>query len=364
VLLSAGEPSGDLHGASLVSALLSRRPDLRLEAFGGPRMAAAGAEVRFPLERYSVMGFAEILGKLPAHFRLLRRLRGELRAGRYALVILIDYPGFNTRLAREAHRAGVRVLYYIAPKYWASGEARARSLQVVDRLAVILPFEPAFFARFGVAAEFVGHPLLDQPVPPARADARRVLRIPPGDRVLALFPGSRRQEVVRLWPAFRDAAQRLLAEGRCQRVVVAGVGGLAYPGAEGFLLRRDDPATIIAAADVALVKSGTATLEAALAGVPMVVAYRVHPVTGWLARRIIRVPWISLVNLIAGEGLVPELTQEQVTPERLTASLAPLLEAGSSKAARQREGFSVLRSRLGGPGASGRVAELALELLG
>jgi len=364
IFLSAGEPSGDLHGGPLVAALRTRLPALSLEALGGPGMAAAGATIRFPLARYTVMGFAEIAVRLPRHWRLLRRLERELRAGRFDLVLLIDYPGFNLRLAEAAHRHGVPVLYYIAPKYWASGAARtARLARAVDRLAVILPFEPEFFQRHGLSAEFVGHPLLDRPAPPSRQAARAALGLAPGERLLALFPGSRPQELARLWPAFRDAAGILRAGGRCERVMVAALAAGKYPAAGACELRRDDSATILAAADAALVKSGTASLEAALAGVPMVVAYRVHWLTAWLARRILTVPWISLVNLVAGEQVVAELLQQDVRAERLAGALAPLFEPAGLAAQRQRAAFGALRERLGSPGAAGRVAALATGLL-
>lgn len=320
--------------------------------------------MRFPSERYTVLGFAEILRKLPAHWALLRRLRRDFRARRYDLLLALDYPGFNLRLAEAARRHGVKVLYYIAPKYWASGAERTRRLaRAVDRLAVVLPFEPQFFARFGIAAEYVGHPLLDRGPKPEREAARQALGAAPGQRILALFPGSRPQEIARLWPPFRAAARRLLAQESCERVVVAAIAGGDYPESKGLLLRYDDPATILAAADAALVKSGTATLEAALADVPMVVAYRLHWLTAWLARRLLTVPWISLVNLLAERPVVAELLQDAVRPERLAAALQPLLEQPSPAAAAQREAFALVRAQLGAPGAAARTAELAAELL-
>lgn len=321
--------------------------------------------MRFPLERYTVMGFAELPRKLPAHVRLLRRLGKEFRAGRYDLALLLDYPGFNLRVAEIARRHGVKVLYYIAPKYWASGGAQRvhRLARAVDRLAVVLPFEAEFFARHGLRAEFVGHPLLDREPAPPRDTARARLGLAPGQRVLALFPGSRPQEIRRLWTPFRDAARRLLAEGRCEAVVVAGLGTTRYEGSEGLLIQRDEPALVLAAADAALVKSGTGTLEAALAGVPMVVAYRLHPVTAWLARRMITVPWVSLVNLLAGEAVVRELLQTDVSAAQLAEAVGPLLDPAGREARRQRAAFAALRERLGGPGAAARVATMAAELL-
>jgi len=364
IFIGAGEPSGDLHAAPVVAALRRRFPGATIEAFGGPRMAAAGAVVRHPMERYTVLGFIEVLGKIPAHWRLLRRLEAEFRQGRYDLVVLVDYPGFHLRVAEAARRAGVPVLYYIAPQLWAWRPGRApRFARAVDALAVVLPFEPEFFARAGLQAEYVGHPLADRDWP-GREAAREALGIRPGQRLLGIFPGSRGQELRRLWPAFRGAAERLLDEGRCDRAVVAATAAGDYPGAGRAELWRGDPLAVFAAADAALAKSGTTTLEAALAGVPMVVAYRVQRLSGWLARRLVTVPWISLVNLVAGRGVVPELVQDEVTAERLAEAAGPLLDPGSDAARAQRAGLAVVRERLGGAGAADRVAAIAGRLLG
>ncbi|HLG05256.1 MAG TPA: lipid-A-disaccharide synthase [Gemmatimonadales bacterium] len=363
--MSAGEPSGDLHGGPLALALRERFPSLTLEALGGSHLAGAGAAVRFSIEGFSALGFAEVIRTIPAHWRLLRTLRRDFRAGRYDLIIPVDYPGFNLRLAEAARRSRVPVLYYIAPKHWAAGtRLTPRFARAVSRVACILPFEPEFFARFGVPAEYVGHPLLDQPALPSRSEARWRLGIQDSDRVLALFPGSRPQEIERLWPQFREAARRVLKDGGCNRVLVAARAGLTYGDPEAGLTLVTDSGLVLAAADAAIVKSGTATLETALAGVPMVVAYRVHPVTAWLARRIMRVRWVSLVNLIAGQALVPELLQGEANADRLVAEVLPLLDRRGSAPLTQRAGFERIRERLGSPGAAIRVAAMAEELLG
>ena len=365
IFLSAGEPSGDQHGAAVVTALLARFPGAEIDAFGGPRMAAAGARVRFPMERYTVIGFVEVLGKLPAHLRLLRTLEAEFREGRYDLLIVIDYPGFHVRLAEAARRHGVKVLYYIAPQLWAWHPGRARRLAgAVDRLAVVLPFEAEFFAGHGIAAEYVGHPLLDRAPLPSSSEARAELGIAPDARVLGLFPGSRNQEVDRLWTPFRDAARRLRDAGRCDTIVVAGTAKGSYPDGDGCLIHRGAPGTVFAAADAALAKSGTTTLEAALADLPMVVAYRLNPLTSWLARRVVTVPWMSLVNLVAGRRVVDELLQGDVTPVSLAERAGPLLDADDPRTRTQREGLKLVRDRLGGGGAARRVAGVAAELLG
>lgn len=365
ILITAGEPSGDLHGAHVVRALQTALPTAVIDAVGGPRMAAAGACIIHPIDELGAMGLVEIVHKLPVHLRLLRRLRRAFRTGSYDLLITVDYPGFHLRLAEAARAAGVPVLAYVAPQLWAWRPGRAaRWARAVDRLAVILPFETAFFASRGIEATYVGHPLVDRDPPPSREAARRELGLRADRRVLALFPGSRRGEVARLWPPYRDAARQLLDEGRIDEVLVAGTAWGHYAGAESMRLVRDQPALALAAADAVLAKSGTTTLEAALADVPMVVAYRTHPITYHVAMRLLTVPHISLVNLIAGAAIVPELRQSEVTTERLAREIGPLLDPDSPAAVEQRAGLALVRERVGGPGASDRVAQLAIELLG
>ena len=364
VFLSAGEPSGDLHGAAVVRALRQRLPSAALDAFGGPRMAEAGANVRFSMEGFAAFGIVEIVEKVPVHYRLLRRMEREFTQGGYDLVILIDYPGFHLYVAEAARRAGIPVLYYIAPQLWAWRPQRARRLAaVVDRLAVILPFEERFFGQVGVKAEYVGHPLLDRGAPPSRLAARESLGIADGERVLALFPGSRPGEIRRLWPAFRDAALTLLERRIATRVIVAATDRGTYPGAGSFTLVRGASLAVAAAADAGIVKSGTSTLEAALTDTPMIVPYRVNPLTAFLTRRLVTVQWVSLVNLVAERAVVPEILQEEVTAARLVDAVAPLLDPTHAVTIAQREGLALVRARLGTPGAAGRVADIATAML-
>jgi lipid-A-disaccharide synthase len=365
IFVSAGEPSGDLHGAGVVGALRARHPDAVIEALGGPRMAAAGATIRYPMEGLAAFGLVEVITKLRAHVRLLRALRADFRAGRYDLVILIDYPGFHVRVAEAARQAGTKVLYYIAPQLWAWRPGRARRFaSAVDRLAVVLPFEQRFFGGLGLRSEYVGHPLVDRVPWPTRAEARARLGIPVESRVLGIFPGSRSQEVRRLWVPFRNAALRLLAEGRCDRVVVAGTPGGEYPDPGPLQIERGDPIAVFAAADAALAKSGTTTLEAALADVPMVVAYKVHPVTWLMFQRVRTVKWVSLVNLVAEREVVPEMLQHRAEAVPLADALRPLLDPRDPQTLAQREGLALVRERLGRPGATTRVVAMADELLG
>jgi lipid-A-disaccharide synthase len=363
ILVSAGEPSGDLHGAEVVSALRARWPSAEIDGIGGPRMAAAGATLLFPMERLSAMGAVEIIRRVPAHLELYRWLTADFRRRRWDLYLPIDYPGFHMRTARAAREASVPVLYYIPPQLWAWRPGRARRLAAaVDRLAVVLPFEPAFFAGVGLSATYVGHPLLDRSPPPSRAAARATLGISPGARVLALFPGSREQEVRSHWGTFLAVAEQLRVAGRCDDIVVAATPAGTYP-APGAARLHADARTVLAAADACLAKSGTTTLEAALANVPMAVAYRMHPLTFAVARRVVTVRWVSLVNLVAEREVVPEFLQEAMTVPALTAVLGDLLTEDHPARRAQLAALADVRGRLGTPGASARVAAMAAELL-
>ena len=364
IFLSAAEPSADLHGAGLVQALLSRYPNATIEALGGPHLRRAGASIRYPMEGLAAFGVVEILTKIRAHFRLLRALQEDFRVGRYDLLILIDYPGFHLRVAEAAHRTGTKVLYYIAPQLWAWRPERARRLAAaVDRLAVVLPFERDFFEGLGLRSEYVGHPLVDRAAPLPRERARAQLGIGAESKVLGIFPGSRAQEIRRLWRPFRDAAQALLKDGSCDRVLVAGTAEGIYPDPGPLEILRQDPLTLFSAADAALAKSGTTTLEAALAGTPMVVAYKVHQVSWAVFQRLRTVRWVSLVNLVADREIVPEVLQEKASAAELANQVKPLLDPNDPRTIAQREGLALVRDRLGAPGASSRVVGLVDELL-
>ena len=367
IFISAGEESGDLHGAALARALRERFPGARLLGLGGARMQAEGVELLAGLNELAVMGFVEVIRHLPFFVDLRKRVFAALEREKVDLVIPIDYPGFNLRLAKHARGRGTPVLYYIAPQVWAWHKSRVRDLaRDADRVAVVLPFEEAFLKSSGVNATFVGHPLLDRPHPALLRDvwARRD-GLDPQRPVLALFPGSRAQEVRRHLELFSSAAALAVAKNpRVQPVigVPRGIDRGVYGGALWPLVESTG-GMLLQYATAALVKSGTTTLEAGIAGTPMVVVYRMAPLSYALARRVVKVPHIALANLIAEKRVVPEFVQDAATPQALADALLPLLDEQSPERREMIEGLSAIRGRLGGPGASARVAEIAGELL-
>ena len=364
ILLVAGEASGDLHAGILAEALRRRRPDLALVGTGGPRMAAAGVEMLEQIE--GVVGFVEVLRHVPAHLLLLRRLTARLRSGRVGLVILIDYPGFNLRVAAAARTAGVPVLYYITPQVWAWKRGRVRTMaEVITKAACILPFEPPMLREAGIDATFVGHPLLDRALAlPTRAEARARLGLDGAGEVLALFPGSRAVEIRRHLADFVAVARRLEALRPGLRVILSAAPTVALRDDEvPFPVIRAASFDVLRAADVALCKSGTTTLEAAVADCPCAIVYRTSALSYAIARRLVHIPHIGLLNIVAGREVAPEFVQDAFRPERVADALAPLFAPDGAERRAMLAGLAEVRAQLGTAGASERVAEMAAGMV-
>ena len=371
IMLSAGEASGDLHGAVLCRALRELEPGVRLVGMGGAHMAAAGMDVIVDPTGQAAVGTSEALGRIPALYRAYRALGQRLRTERPRALVLIDFPEFNLRLARRARRAGVPVVYFIPPQLWAWRRGRIRQMaRRVSQVLAVFPFEPAVYEQARVPVEFVGHPLLDVvPLDLTRDEARRSLGADPGHSLIGLLPGSRREEVEHLLPPMLEAAGRLAAADARRRFVLGLAPTVPREQVQAHLHRAaGGPAVglvsgrtyeVMAAADALLIASGTATLEAALLGTPMVVCYRVSRTTEVIARLLARVQWIGLPNLVSGRAVVPELIQKDVTGPRLAAEAARLLEDPVIATA-QRAAFKELRARLGEPGVGRRAARAVL----
>ena len=384
LLVVAVEASGDLHGAAVLRALHALRPELRAFGAAGPLLRAEGCEALVRAETLGVMGIAEVIPALPRLLRALWLLASASRQRRPRVALLIDSPDFNLRLAKRLRRAGVKVVYFIGPSVWAWRTYRVRQIaRDVFRMLVILPFEDAFYAEHGVRATYVGNPLADRLLPPAqppgapavepppgRAALQRTLGLDPSRPVLALLPGSRRQEIRRLWRPLLEAGRLLLADtpGLQLLVPVAPTVDRAALEAEAaiagvtpvFVAGRTPE--VLSAAAAAAVASGTATLEAALAGVPLVVVYRTSWLTWLIGRLLVRVRFVSLVNLLAGRALVPELLQRACTPAAIAAALRPLLEGGPAREDQVR-GLAEARALVAPPGAGNAAARAAAEVL-
>ena len=373
--LLAGEASGDVLGARLMAAMRAQRPGMRFAGVGGPRMAAEGLSSLFPLSDLAVMGLFEVLPRVRLLRRRLMQVNADIAERRPDVLVTIDSPGFALRVLRAARPLGVPRVHYVAPQVWAWREHRVRHFPGHwERLLCLLPFEPAWFARHGLPARFVGHPVLESGAGEgdgARFRARH--GIAPDAPVVVLMPGSRRSEAPRLLPVFGEA-MRLLAQAlpgvRPVMPVSVAVAeavrqaAAAWPVAPVIVTELDDKHDAYAAAGAALTKSGTSTLELALAGVPMAVTYRVNPLSAAIARRLIRVPHVAMVNLLAGRLVVSELLQEDCTPALLSRTALDLLR-DPARAEAQRAAFREVLAGLRPPGElpSAAAAREVLEVL-
>jgi lipid-A-disaccharide synthase len=368
-MIIAGEASGDLHGARLVEALQRKAPGLFIFGIGGNSLKAAGVRILIDAATLSVVGITEVISKLPQLRHGMRCAKQALRELKPDLLILIDFPDFNLHVAAAAKKAGIPVLYYISPQIWAWRTGRVKKIgRLIDHMAVILPFEEAFYRARRVPVTFVGHPLLDAALPPEKEGAAEAA----SDLTIGLLPGSRDREVASLLPMMLAAAG-ILANGNPKlRFIVSqapsvdlnffqsimernhtGAAIELHPGPVDALFRKSD--LIIAA-------SGTVTLEAAIAGVPMVIVYKVSRLSYLLARILVQVRHIGLVNLIHDEPLVTELIQDAATAQQVADEVGKLI-SDPGRLQRMRAKLYQIRAKLGGPGASGRVADIALDLI-
>jgi lipid-A-disaccharide synthase len=371
LLLSCGEASGDLYAGALTRELLALDPSLTICGLGGPQFAAAGGKLIDDYRDIAVTGLTEAIAKVPRSFAALRRLVAAARAERPDALIVIDSPDFNFRLAPQIRKLGVPVIYYISPQIWAWRPGRLKTIRgFADRVLVIFPFEEAIYRDGDVPVEFVGHPLVDLSAPSASRDtflARHGLSA--SAPVVAVLPGSRPNEVARILPDLVASAPLIRARVPDAQFVVARAPHLPDRLFEpvkslvsGVAIEEDDTDTVLSSADVALTASGTATVQTALHDTPMVIVYRLSPMTYRLGKRLVNVRTVGMVNLIAGEMIVPELIQDAFTPEAVAREAISML-TDAARAATIRDGLARVRAKLGGRGASRRAAEAILEVV-
>ncbi|MCG8910231.1 lipid-A-disaccharide synthase [Pseudomonas sp. DP-17] len=368
VALVAGEASGDILGSGLMQALKQRHPDIEFIGVGGPRMQAEGLQSHFPMERLAVMGLVEVLGRLRELLRRRKDLVRMLIAAKPDVFIGIDAPDFNLNIELKLRRAGIRTVHYVSPSVWAWRQKRVLKIkQACDLMLALFPFEARFYEEHAVPVRFVGHPLANTiPLEADRIGARERLGLPQDACVVALLPGSRGGEVGKLGALFLDTARRLLQDRPELRFVLPCASPERRVQIEEMLAGRDLPVQLLdgashealAACNAVLIASGTATLEALLYKRPMVVAYKVAPMTYRILKRLVKSPYISLPNLLAGRLLVPELIQDAATPDALGATLLPLLDDGSV----QTESFDAIHRALR-QDASAQAAEAVLALV-
>ena len=372
LLLVAGEASGDLHGGNLASALLAQQPTLQLLGVGGRRMREAGVELIFDIRDLAVVGAVEAVHSLRTLWTVYHTLLDTIERTPVDAVLLIDFPGFNLKLAKAMTQRGIPVLYYIAPQIWAWHPGRLKKIRRrVRKLFVILPFEAALYQAANIDAEFVGHPLLDLvPLTGSKADACTHCGLDPTAPVVGLLPGSRRSELHYLLRPMLEAAAQIHAQMTATQFILPLAETLRQADVQKALETVPIPVRLVQrqtyevmqAADVLLVASGTATLEAALIGTPMVLAYKAHLLTYLLARLVMRVSRIGLPNIIAGRAIVPELWQYHVTAKNLTAQALTLLTSPERTTAMRIE-LATLRGQLGAPGVPARVANSIIRYL-
>ncbi len=377
VYLIAGEPSGDMLGARLMAALKHETGDaVRFAGVGGPNMEEAGLSSLFPMSELSVMGLTEVLPRLPAILARLRQTVADVRAKRPAVLVTVDSPDFNFRVSRRLKGEGVPLVHYVAPSVWAWRPGRAAEIaRFLDHLMTLLPFEPPYFEAEGLASTFVGHSVLECAAADGDGDAfRQRHRLDPTTPLIAVLPGSRMSEVSRLLPVFADTLALLKEATADLQAVVAVADTVAdavladlktWPVAVIPVSGEEQKFAAFAAADVALAASGTVALELAMAGTPSIIAYRVNPLSGWLAKRILRTRFANLVNVVLDREAVPECLQEKCRPGLLAEKVKELLESADARALQhQAYGDAIAQLGIEGTAPSRRAAQVVLDVIG
>lgn len=365
VLLSCGEASGDLYAAALIRALRARRPSVQVAAFGGPRVKAEGAELIGTYEGLTVTGLTEALFVLRQSFAMLNRIEMAARTTRPDVFVAIDFPDFNFRLLPRMRALGIPIVYYISPQLWAWRPKRIETIKrYVDQMLVIFPFEEEIYTRAGVPVQFVGHPLIE--LATASAPREAILTgagLDPSRPVVALLPGSRPNEVRHVWPTIVDALPKIRAAVPAVQFLLARAPGLddgLFAGLTGVASITGQSDDVLSAADMAIVASGTATVQTALHDTPMVVVYRVTPLTYAIGRRLVGVTTFGMVNLVAGKTIAKELIQHDFTPEAVAAEVVSVLTSPERSATMKRE-LAEVKRKLGGAGATDRVADAIIS---
>jgi len=370
ILISAGEASGDIHAAAVTAAIKKIDSSAQVFGMGGEALRAAGGEVLFDIKDHGVMGFVEVIKKLPDLFKLRSDFAKVMDERKPDCMVVVDYPGFNMKLAKLAHDKGIPVVSYIAPSAWAWNKGRAKNVaKIVDKVACIFPFEYDVYKEAGAPVEFVGHPLLDIVHPSMeKAEATAWAGKESGRPLVLIMPGSRLMEIEKMLPNLLAGAKLLQEQMPQVQFAMPRAGTIPVEmlqdkiKASGLTVKITEGHNydLFSVADLALATSGTVTLEAALCGLPSIIVYRTSALNAFIARRVINIPNIGLPNIVAGRQILPELLQEDFTPEKLAATAAELLRPESRL--RLNEDLAYMKQRLGEPGAVGRVAQLILKI--
>ena len=372
IMLVAGEASGDQRGAEVAQALLSRNPQLTLFGIGGTQMRTAGVKTTVDVNQLAVIGFFEIIKHLPRILKIFNNTKQLLKERQPDLLILIDYPGFNLRLAKIAKTLNIPVLFYISPQVWAWRAHRVKKIaQLVDHMAVIFPFEKQYYQQQNLAVTYVGHPLTEKLKQiPSINTARSILSLKTTDKVVTLLPGSRTSEIERLLPIMLDAVSKLATQhpelkfllAKAATIDIKKINTLFGSSTATIQIINNDTYTAISAADVVLTASGTATLETALLNKPMVVIYRMNRLTAAMLKRLLKIPYVSLCNIVAGKQVVVELLQKEANSENINKEILLILN-DQDYCKQMKSNLKLIKEKLGDFDAAVNVAQIALQML-